>query len=163
MLIIASTIMAVIMGTLVIFVRMKAAQKPTSVKKIILPPFFMSTGALMYIFPQFRLTSMEIIESIVVGLLFSIILIKTSNFEIKENDIYLKRSKAFIYILIALLVVRLVGKVLLSSTIEVGQLSGMFFLLAFAMIVPWRIAMYLQYRKLLNKVRQDSIEANPIS
>ena len=55
---------------------MKAAKKPASAKKILLPPLFMSTGALMYIFPEFRLTPMEIFESIAVGMLFSILLIK---------------------------------------------------------------------------------------
>jgi membrane protein CcdC involved in cytochrome C biogenesis len=45
------------------------------------------------------------------------------------------------------MVIRLVAKLILGSTIEVGVLSGMFFLLAFAMIVPWRIAMLYQYKK----------------
>ena len=82
-------------------------------------------------------------------MLFSILLIKTSKFEIRENEIYLKRSKAFIYILVGLLIVRLGLKSVLSTTIDFGELSGMFFLLAFSMIVPWRIAMYLDYKKLL--------------
>ena len=107
----------------------------------------MSTGALMYIFPEFRLTPLEILESVVVGMLFSILLIKTSKFEIKDQDIYLKRSRAFVFILIGLLVVRIVAKLILSSSIDYGELSGMFFLLAFSMIVPWRIAMYRNYQK----------------
>ena len=39
------------------------------------------------------------------------------------------------------------GKADAGNTIEIGVLSGMFFLLAFAMIVPWRIAMLYQYKK----------------
>lgn len=136
------------MGFFALFVRMKAAKKPTNVKKIILPPVFMSTGAFMYVVPAFRLTPMEMLEAVVVGMLFSILLIKTSKFEIKDNDIYLQRSKAFIFILVGLLMVRLILKTILSSSIDVGQLSGMFFLLAFSMIVPWRIAMYRSYMKL---------------
>lgn len=146
--VVISSIGAVFMGFFALFVRMKAAKKPTNVKKIIMPPIFMSSGALMYVVPQFRLTPMEILEAIVVGMLFSILLIKTSKFEIRDNDIYLKRSKAFIFILVGLLVVRLGLKTILSSTIDIGQLSGMFFLLAFSMIVPWRVAMYRSYRKL---------------
>ncbi|WP_423801808.1 CcdC family protein [Neobacillus sp. SAB-20_R2A] len=147
-----STIGAVFMGTLAFFVRMKAAAKPTSVKKIILPPVFMSSGALMYVVPQFRLTPMEILEAVVVGMFFSIFLIKTSKFEIRDNDIYLKRSKAFVFILVGLLLIRIVLKSILSSTIDVGQLSGMFFLLAFSMIVPWRVAMYRSYKKLYKEL-----------
>lgn len=147
-----SSVGAVFMAVFVMFVRLKAANKPTNAKKIILPPVFMSTGALMYIFPQFRLTGAEIIEAIIVGALFSILLIKTSKFEIRDNDIYLKRSKAFIFILVGLLVLRIIMKTVLSATIVYTQLGGMFFLLAFAMILPWRIAMYTDYRKLYKQL-----------
>ncbi|WP_419888384.1 CcdC family protein [Neobacillus niacini] len=150
--VVVSSIGAVFMGIFALFVRMKAAKKPTNAKKIILPPVFMSSGALMYVVPQFRLSSMEILEAVVVGMLFSILLIKTSKFEIRENDIYLKRSKAFIFILVGLLVVRIGLKTILSATIDYGELSGMFFLLAFSMIVPWRVAMYHDYKKLYKKL-----------
>ncbi|WP_407657976.1 CcdC family protein [Lederbergia citri] len=143
------SILAVMMSIGVIFIRMKASHKPVSAKKIILPPVFMSTGALMFISPYFRVTSMEIVEAIVVGMLFSILLIKTSKFEVRDNAVYLKRSKAFAFILIGLLLVRIVAKSILSQQIEVGQLSGMFWILAFGMIVPWRIAMLIQYKKLV--------------
>ncbi|EHL79157.1 MULTISPECIES: CcdC family protein [Bacillus] len=159
---IASSIFAVVMGVSVIMIRLKAAKKPTSVKKIILPPIFMSTGSLMYLFPQFRITPMEMLESIMLGMLCSIILIKTSRFEIRDNEIYLKRSKAFVYILVTLLIVRLIVKAILSTTIHVGQLSGMFFLLAFSMIVPWRIAMYIQYKKMLNQLNDGPIQTNSL-
>jgi membrane protein CcdC involved in cytochrome C biogenesis len=155
--VVVSSIGAVFMGFFVLFVRMKAAKKPTNAKKIILPPIFMSSGALMYVAPEFRLTPMEIGEAIIVGMLFSILLIKTSNFEIRDNDIYLKRSKAFIYILVGLLILRLVLKAILSTTIDIGQLSGMFFLLAYSMIVPWRVAMYRSYMKLYRELHNSKV------
>ena len=147
MMLVISTIFAVIMGLLVFAVRMKASQKPATIKKIILPPFFMSTGALMYVFPYFRLTGTEILEAILLGMFFSIFLIKTSKFEIKDNQIYMKRSKAFGFVLIGLILIRTILKLLLSSSIDLGETGGMFWLLAFSMIVPWRLAMYYQYKK----------------
>ncbi|MFD3445638.1 CcdC family protein [Microbacteriaceae bacterium 4G12] len=150
-----SSAVAIFMAVSVMFIRIKAAKKPASLKKIILPPIFMSTGACMYILPEFRLTSSEIIEAIVVGLFFSIFLIKTSKFEIRGQEIYLQRSKAFIFILVGLLVVRVGLKTFLSQSISLGQLSGMFFLLAFAMIVSWRIAMYRSYTKLLVELKKQ--------
>lgn len=153
--VIASSIGAVFMGTLALFVRMRAAKKPTNARKIILPPLFMSSGALMYVEPQFRLSGFEMIEAGIVGMLFSLLLIKTSKFEIRDNDIYLKRSKAFMFILMGLLIVRLVMKSILSATIDFGELSGMFFFLAYCMIVPWRIAMYMDYKKLFRKLQGD--------
>ncbi|KKI91962.1 membrane protein [Bacillus sp. SA1-12] len=147
MITIISSFVAIGMALLVLFVRMKSAKKPATAKKIILPPIFMSTGALMFIHPMFRVTVAEIFEALLVGMVFSILLIKTSNFEIRENNIYLKRSKAFAFILIGLLLIRIIMKSYLSSTIDLGELSGMFWILAFGMIVPWRIAMYISYKR----------------
>lgn len=147
-LIIGSTVGALFMGTLAAVIRSKAVKRPVSVKAIVLPPLFMSTGALMFIFEEFRVPPLQIVEALLVGMLFSIILIRTTHFEIRDNDIYMKRSKAFVFILFGLLVVRLIGKLILSSTIDVAELGGMFWILAFGMIVPWRIAMLVKYQKL---------------
>lgn len=147
-----STFFAIFMAVFVLFIRMKAQKKPATVKKIILPPIFMSTGALMFIHPMFRVSATEFFEALFVGMIFSIFLIKTSNFEIRENDIYLKRSKAFAFILIGLLVIRIVMKLYLSTSIDIGELSGMFWILAFGMIVPWRVAMYFTYKKVKNQL-----------
>lgn len=58
------------MGTIVIVIRMKAQNYPVNEKKIVLPPFFMATGALMYVVPYFRLTGSEMLEAFIIGLLF---------------------------------------------------------------------------------------------
>ncbi len=158
--IIISSVIAAAMAISVMIVRIKASDKPASPKKIILPPIFMSTGALMFLFPIFRVTGEEFLEAITLGVIFSIFLIKTSKFEIKNNEIYLKRSKAFVFILIGLLVIRIAMKSILSTTIDYGALSGMFWILAFGMIVPWRIAMFMSYRKLSNELKTADIQMN---
>jgi len=152
-LIIGTTIMATLMGIFAIFVRSKSAENPVNVKKIVLPPVFMSTGALMFTFEEFRVAPPQIVEALVVGLLFSLILIKTTKFEIRQGDIYMKRTKAFAFILFGLLFIRLIAKLLLSSTIDVGELGGMFWILAFGMIVPWRIAMLVKFKRLVHTIQ----------
>lgn len=158
MMILISSIIAVCMAVAVMFIRIKSSAKPATAKKIILPPIFMSTGALMFFVPMFRVTGAEFLEAITVGMFFSIFLIKTSKFEIRGNDIYLKRSKAFVFILIGLLVLRIGMKTILSSSIDYGSLSGMFWILAFGMIVPWRVAMYLSFRKLSKQLDPQQIQ-----
>jgi membrane protein CcdC involved in cytochrome C biogenesis len=153
-----SSAAAILMAILALFIRMKAAKRPVSTKKIILPPIFMSTGALMFLFPAFQVSQKELFEAVTVGILFSFLLIKTSNFEVRDDQIYLKRSRAFIFILIGLLIIRIIAKLIFSSYIDYGELSGMFFLLAFGMIVPWRIAMFMQYRKMKNEFDAGSIK-----
>jgi membrane protein CcdC involved in cytochrome C biogenesis len=111
---------------------------------------------------MFRVTVGEFFEAILVGMVFSIFLIKTSNFEIRDNQIYLKRSKAFAFILIGLLIIRIILKSYLSNTIDIGELSGMFWILAFGMIVPWRIAMFLSYKKIRNKLDTTTPSIPPL-
>ncbi|BDC55020.1 hypothetical protein BAME_12320 [Bacillus sp. M 2-6] len=148
------------MAVAVMFIRIKSSAKPATAKKIILPPIFMSTGALMFFVPMFQVTGAEFLEAITVGMFFSIFLIKTSKFEIRGNEIYLKRSKAFVFILIGLLVLRIGMKTILSSSIDYGALSGMFWILAFGMIVPWRVAMYLSFRKMSKQLDLQQAQIN---
>src|SRR5690625_4989668 len=150
---ILSTIVAAVMATTMILVRARASEKPASIKKIILPPLFMSTGALMFLFPMFRVPISDVIEALLVGIFFSFFLIKFSKFEIKNNEIYLVPSKAFIFILFGLLILRIIIKLIIGSNISFGETSGMFFLLGFGMIFTWRIAMLIQYLKLKNKLK----------
>lgn len=156
-LIIGSTILFVVMTSFAFVMRAKSAQKPASVKKIVLPPLFMSTGALMFIFEEFRVPPLQVLEAFTVGLLFSILLIKTTTFEQKEDGVYLKRSKAFLFILFGLLLIRLIGKLVLSNSIDVGELGGMFWILAFGMIVPWRIGMLVKFNR-IQKEKSVSIQ-----
>ncbi|MFB4167395.1 CcdC family protein [Virgibacillus sp. JSM 102003] len=145
---IASTVVACFMAVAMIFIRLKASKQPASVKKIILPPLFMSTGALMFIFPEFQVKWAQVVEAFSVGVIFSVFLIKSSKFEIKNQAIYLIPSKSFIFILFGLLLVRIIMKLAIGATISFGETSGMFFLLAFGMIVTWRIAMLYKFKKL---------------
>ncbi|MBF7017196.1 CcdC family protein [Staphylococcus durrellii] len=147
-----SILFAFLMGVVVIIVRMKAQNFPVNEKKIILPPFFMATGALMYVVPYFRLSGMEMLECLILGLLFSTVLIWTSRFEVKGSEIFMKRSKAFPVILISLLLIRTLIKIFISNKIDPGELAGMFFLLAFCMIVPWRLAMLYKYKKVKSEL-----------
>ncbi|MGM7701284.1 CcdC family protein [Pseudalkalibacillus sp. Hm43] len=146
--VVASTIIAIVMASVALFIRMRAARKPASIKKIILPPLFMSTGFLMFLYPPARVNLDEALEALLVGALFSLLLIRTSSFEKRSDEIYLRRSKAFVFILIGLLLFRIVLKLYLGQQISIEETSGLFFILAFGMIAPWRIAMYFKFKKL---------------
>ncbi|MBC2168692.1 CcdC family protein [Listeria booriae] len=151
---ILSIIITLVFGVGVILIRMKASKEPASVKKIIIPPIMMSTGALMFVIPYFRVSLGGILEAVVMGLVFSLILIWTTRFEIRHQYVFIKRTKSFPVILLSLLLIRLGIKYWISGSVDVGELSGMFWILAFAMIVPWRIAMYFQYKNVAQKLEQ---------
>lgn len=140
-----------IMATAVIFVRMRRQKKPVSAKSIILPPFFMATGFAMFFFPEAATPPMYDVIAFFVGMILSIPLILTSRFEIVGQDVYLKRSRAFFFILLGLLIIRIIIKLLINDSFTPIQTGGLFFLLAFGMLVPWRIAMLVMYRQLVKK------------
>lgn len=143
------------MAVTMIFVRAKAAKKPTSIKKIILPPIFMSSGAVMFLFPEFHLSFLEVVEALSLGVLFSYLLIKTTKFELRGKDVYLIPSKAFIFILIGLFIIRMIIKMIVGAHISFGETSGMFFLLAFGMIISWRIAMLVKFYRLKRNMQKE--------
>ncbi|MED1794214.1 cytochrome c biogenesis protein CcdC [Brevibacillus nitrificans] len=140
-----------IMATVVIFLRMRRQKKPVSAKSIILPPFFMATGFAMFFFPEAATPPMYDFTAFLVGVVFSVPLIMTSRFEIVGQEVYLKRSKAFFIILMGLLIIRLIIKLVINDSFTPIQTGGLFFLLAFGMLVPWRIAMLYMYRQLTKK------------
>lgn len=139
--------MGVCFALAILAIRMQASKRPASVRKIILPPVFMSTGFCMFVVPQFRPTLLEGFGAFLVGCLFSIFLIKTSKFEIRDHHIYLKRSKAFVFILLGLLVIRTIMKAFIGGQVTLPVTSGLFFILAFGMILPWRVGMLVGYKR----------------
>lgn len=83
-----------------------------------------------------------------VGCVFSYPLIATSKMYAKDGEVYLRRSRAFIYILLGLLVIRLVLHGVVERYVDIFQTGSLFYMLAFGMLVPWRLAMFAQYRKI---------------
>lgn len=150
------SIVAIFMATVMIVIRSRASKQPANAKKIILPPLFMSTGALMFLFPYFRVPWPQVFEALLVGMFFSIFLIMTTKFEIDGKDIYLKPSKAFIVILILLFIVRLALKSILGQQIEFGELGGMFYLLAFGMLFTWRAVMLYKFLKMKSNIQMTN-------
>lgn len=148
------TIAAAGMAILAMFIRMRAMKKPASTRKILIPPLAMSTGFLMFLYPPVQqITWLEVVEAFSVGLLFSILLIKTSHFEIRGQDVFMKRTRLLPVILISLLVIRLIVKLILDIHFEYEVLAGMFFILAFGMLLPWRIAMFFKFKEVQRQLQ----------
>jgi len=147
---ILSMVVIVIFASTVIAVRLRAAKKPTSIRKIIIPPLGMTTGYLMFIFPFMRISWTYGIIAFLVGCLFSVPLILSSKMEAVDDKVYLRRSPAFILVLLALLLVRLGLHSYIEQYVTIPQTGAIFFILAFGMLLPWRVAMYLRYKAFLN-------------
>lgn len=143
-----STIGAAGMALLVIGIRLRASKKPTSTRKIVIPPLGMTTGFSMFLVPQTHIPLIYVLTALLGGFMFSYPLIQTSKFEPINGEIYLKRSKAFPLILLTLLAIRLGLHGYVEPYITLPQTGALFFILAYGMIVPWRVVMYLRYKQL---------------
>jgi membrane protein CcdC involved in cytochrome C biogenesis len=60
----------------------------------------------------------------------------------------MKRSRAFLWILLGLLAVRLALHDYIGHLVSPLQTAALFYLMAFGMIVRWRAKLYLEYRRI---------------
>jgi len=75
-------------------------------------------------------------------------LLLSTRLEPRDGVIYMKRSRAFMVILLALLALRLALHDYIGHLISPLQTAAVFYLLAFGMIVRWRWEMFRQYEAL---------------
>ncbi|AKG37170.1 CcdC family protein [Paenibacillus durus] len=152
---IGTTLGALLMALMVIFIRLKASDRPVTLRKILIPPLGMSTGFIMFAVPEVRVPLWWALAAFLAGwFVFAYPLIKTTTFHEKEGLIYAKRSKSFILVLLGLLLVRTLLHEFIDRYISIPQSGGLFFILAFGMILHWRVFMFRTYRKL---VPQDAL------
>ena len=148
---VTSTVVIIVGALTVIAIRLRAAKHPTSARKIMIPPLGMITGFLMFAFPVMRIPVLYGIIAFLVGCLFSIPLITSSRMEQINGDVYLKRSPAFIIVLLSLLVIRIALHTYIERYVTIPQTGAVFFILAFGMLLPWRIAMLIRYKQFVAK------------
>jgi membrane protein CcdC involved in cytochrome C biogenesis len=142
-----STLGAAVIALLVIFIRLKASSTPVTIKKIIMPPLGMSTGFFMFVAPFTHIPLWWAVISLVIGwFLFSYPLIRSTHFKIVDGQVYAERSRSFIFILLGMLAVRMLLHTIIEQYISIPQTGALFFILAFGMIVRWRIFMYKEYK-----------------
>lgn len=130
-----------------IVVRLRAARRPASAAKILIPPLAMSTGFTMFLYEPMRVNVAYLALALAVGFVFSYPLIKSTTFYIQREQVYVRRSKGFVIVLLSLLLIRLILHNYISDFLSLSQTAGCFFVLAYGMIVPWRIAMYQRFRQ----------------
>ncbi|WP_171056271.1 CcdC family protein [Paenibacillus sinopodophylli] len=146
---IGSIIISAFAGLTLIILRIRAGKQPTSLRKIAIPPLGMATGFIMFAFSVTHIPWLWGLSAFLTGLLiFAFPLIVTTRLERVESEIYVRRSKAFIFIMLTLFVIRLSLHRVVEQYMSIPQTGAIFYLLAFGMIVPWRLAMLSDYIRL---------------
>jgi len=145
-----SAIIGSLLGAaLVMAWRIRETQTPVTARKLLIPPLAMSTGFFMFLAPQMRVPWTWAACAFAIGaLFFSYPLIHTSRLVRQGDLIVMQRSKAFLFIIIGLAALRLAARQYVEQYVSMTQTAALFFILAFGMLLPWRVVMFAWYRGL---------------
>jgi len=133
----------------VIVWRIREGQTPVTLKKILIPPAGMATGFSMFVVPMFRIHWLWALAAFLIGAIFlAWPLLRTSRLHREGDVIMMKRSSMFLVVIIVLAAVRFAARGYFDRIMTVEQTGGLFFILAFGMILRWRMNMFFEYRNL---------------
>jgi membrane protein CcdC involved in cytochrome C biogenesis len=114
----------------------------------------MATGFSMFIVPAFRIPWTWGLAAFLIGaVLLAYPLLKTSRLIQQGDVIMMQRSTAFFSVILVLAAVRILARAYFDNLLTVEQSGALFFVLAFGMIVRWRLNMLREYRKLMSERR----------
>jgi len=149
---ILSLVSSAIGAIAVLFWRVRESRTPVSTKKIIIPPLGMATGFCMFIVPMFRVPWTWAAAAFLAGaLILSYPLLRTTRLIRQGETVMMQRSHAFFAVIILLAGIRVGARSYLDGVLSIQQTAGLFFILAFGIILRWRTNMLLQYRALVGQ------------
>lgn len=129
--------------------RLREVKTAVSLRKIVIPPLGMATGFSMFFVPSFR------IPWAWAGLAFAIgavalawPLLLTTRLELRGDTVMMRRSGAFLAVILVLAAIRFFARGYFDTILTAKQTAGVFFILAFGMIICWRAKMLIDFRKL---------------
>lgn len=129
--------------------RLREARSAVTLRKIVIPPLGMATGFSMFMAPAFRVPWAWAGLAFAIGALaLAWPLLLTTRLERQGQAIMMKRSSAFLIVLLLLAVIRFAARGYFDTILTTQQTAGVFFILAFGMIVIWRGKMLMDYRRL---------------
>jgi membrane protein CcdC involved in cytochrome C biogenesis len=142
-------VMSIVGAAVVLTWRLRETSRPVTARRIIIPPLGMSTGLCMFAYPPARIPILWALAAVSAGaLLFSYPLARTSRLTRDGDAIRLERSPAFLVILLVLVAVRFAARAWVERYVSPIQTGAIFFLIALGMIVPWRLMMYREFRRI---------------
>src|SRR5215469_5051171 len=148
-----SSAVAAVLGLLGVLVwRLREGSRPVTLKTIVFPPLGMATGFSMFIVSGFRVPLAWALGAFLIGALaLSYPLIRTSRLVLEHDTVMMHRSRVFFMVVLILFAVRYLARDYVGKIISVQQTAGLFFILAFGMIVVWRTAMFFEYKRLFSQ------------
>jgi membrane protein CcdC involved in cytochrome C biogenesis len=126
--------------------RVHEGRSVVTARKILIPPLGMSTGFCMFVAPQCRIPWVWALGAFFLGAtVLAYPLLRTSRLTRIGENVMMERSNAFFLVIIVLAIVRTAAHSYFDHYLSITQTGAIFFVLAFGMIVHWRLRMYRQY------------------
>src|SRR5271155_3302056 len=115
------SVVSAVLGFMVVLAwRIREGRSAVTLRKIVIPPLGMATGFSMFLVPAFRVPWAWAAGAFVLGaLVLAYPLVRTSRLALQGDTV-----------------------------MSVQQTAGLFFVLAFGMILRWRLSMLFEYRRL---------------
>lgn len=137
--------------------RVREARSAVSIKKIIIPPLGMATGFSMFVVPAFRVPwSWALLSFLIGAVVLAYPLLLTSKLIRQGDAVMMKRSSAFFGVILVLAAIRILARSYFDTLLTVQQTAGLFFVLAFGMILRWRMRMFFEYRELTSEYSTET-------
>lgn len=128
--------------------RYRETSTPVTKRKLLAPPLGMSTGLFMFVLPQARVPWLWGLGAFALGaLVFWYPLARSSTLTRVGDQVFMKRSPAFLWILLGLVAVRLALRTYVEQYVSQLQTGALFFLLAFGAVLHWRVALWREFRR----------------
>ena len=128
--------------------RIREGRSAVTIRKIVIPPLGMATGFCMFLVPAFRVPWTWAAVAFILGaVLLAYPLIRTSRLTMQGDTVMMHRSASFFVVLVVLAIIRILAHSYFDTIMSVPQTGALFFVLAFGMILRWRVSMLLEYRR----------------
>lgn len=155
-----SLVSSIVGAVAVMIWRVREARTAVSARKIIIPPLGMATGFCMFFAPPFRVPLTWALGAFLLGaVVLAWPLLRTSRLVREGDTVMAQRSHAFFAVVILLAGIRVAARGYLDTVLSVEQTAGLFFILAFGMILRWRAQMFFQYRALVATPQAEASQA----
>jgi len=141
----------ILIAALVLWRRTRAMFRPITGNgvKLLLPILYLLIPCVPIILnPKVQAQSWELVMAFALGLLLSVPLIWTTNYEIRSDQhIYAVKNMSFIIAFLVILIIRFLFRDYLKW-LGPETVGALFVTIALGYILPWRILSFLKFRKL---------------
>ncbi|WEK54426.1 MAG: cytochrome c biogenesis protein CcdC [Candidatus Cohnella colombiensis] len=146
-------VMIAAIAALVLWRRTRSMYRPIrgSGIRLLIPLLFMLPAVSLLFNPDVNEPAWSFGAALALGIVFSIPLIWTTNYEVREDKlIYAKKNWGFIVAFLGIVIFRFALRQELSSIDPQGQMA-LFMMVAFGYIIPWRVVSFIKFRRLVSQ------------